>query len=369
MKRFFCLFIFCIVFGAIKASAGLNGSPHENYTDSFWEECANLCQSSPGQRIFFMSDFVVNENIPSDKKKELLEKVYTNPGYYSPDVLLGSGLGYVYLKDFEKGAVLYMGALGRMEIDERLVDDHTGTQDGLVYEMLFQYVHHAILACGLTDEEKQAWLKAKRMALGNFENWNKAFPRDYRSFEEWEEQESAFNEAEKAVVISRFCREISSDRVPEVLRGEDFLVDETDDFFFNSQDRIYYVNDGSSSLSFAVPVHITPILGRYGEYEGLFQLSGSGVLSVRYWKGFGQAAHERSLSERCRDVFASENQIPFLTGTYFCEPNALTNRESLVENRRSFQHGDHFYEFQVISRPEEEEECLKDLELLLFSIR
>ncbi len=382
MKHFFCLIFL--------SAALLNAQTPLEERESFLKEFIELIYNKPFEDLseedfqdeYWIKSFLFNKEISPDQKRHLFEKVYANPGSFPTGILFFSGICYLQLKEFEKAALLYIGGFGRSEIDTRLSQDRS--DDGLVTETLLEEAQRVINCFHLTEEENQSWLAAKKAALNHFPKWDQETPRNYSDDEESQfneeedDEKSQFTEKEKALVISRFYREIIASRIPEIEEGEDFFAADDDHYFFDSKNRIYHLdimNDRYFStgnrLAFQVPQHITPILWRYGEYDGTLQLSGRGILSVNCSNTHSKlesTLRERSVEKRSGAIYAHENHVNFLLGNYFWDTVEAYENEDIVVNRIYVPLGSNICEFVVHCSEEEEEECLKDLELLLGSL-
>lgn len=325
-------------------------------------------------------DWILNDEISPDIKRALLNTAYDNLGLFSPGFLAMLGCSYVALYDFDKGAQLIVGGIFREEIDVRLTGDKScGSEPSYLAERVAQIIK----LCQLSESDKESFSKAKQAAFLNFQNWDQSVSRDYK-FDEVVydlDEGSDLTKEEENLIVSRFYREIYSDKAPEILEGEDFLADEEDHFFFDLKNRIYYANDSSGDscerhFSFSVPRSIIPKLSRFGEYEGEFQLSGLATLDIDYhWSSYQAAMFENAYEDAyLRGEQYSDHMLTKFTldgRSAFREQFSSTAEDgrSTLINRTCFQVGKCLYEFEANYTKDEEAHSLKDLEMVFDSLK
>ncbi|NGX52967.1 MAG: hypothetical protein KR126chlam5_01274 [Candidatus Anoxychlamydiales bacterium] len=344
-------------------------------------------------------DILTDEDLPIEKKAKAAEQVFFNPGSFHPAALLAAGVYFLYQKDFEKGALLSIGAILRTEIDIRISRD---VSLGGVPSIFLKTVEKIIREdYHFTVIELNAWQSAKVAAINNFEVWDRNTPRDYdqtwvlphsiNAFnpDMFDESEPSLEERDKKIIIDRFYRELRNETSEE----DDFFACREDEYYFDRKTRIFFLNE--SPLSFFVPDNIEPQLDSFGEYATVFKLHNNEYIHIDDgWSSLPQSL-EKDYQMACSNdsAYESATNESYESDTY--EKSETTYEKCIVGNNieaykeryihkdrdpystaeRScidikihFVKGHYCFNFYFSCSEENEKESLENMELLLSYI-
>lgn len=195
-----------------------------------------------------------------EEKEEVAGDVYTHPEKYDPDLWLDAGLYFISDREFEKGAVLCIGAVIRTEIDVRLQGERNfQAVPGSMQSIINTYVYDL----NLTKEEMESWIKAGRKAISDFPIWNEKIPLDHTLA-------TPLTKEEKTKVIARIYKEIKfilANRRYIPTEDDAFLAREQDCWFFEPKTQLFKLHN---VLSFIVPDGLIVDIDNFGKYSGDF---------------------------------------------------------------------------------------------------
>lgn len=202
-----------------------------------------------------------------ENKQKMAIDVFLHPKKYNPDIWYAAGLELLRQKDFEKAAVLCVGAIYGTCIHGRLIADRAVPQ--AVWAIAIS-INLTIEDLNLTDAEYQQWVRQKSLALENFKVWNHQIPLN-------QSLKSPLTQDQKNRVIVRTYKEIE-----EKLKGHPYypepedavLADMADTYFFHPKTRVFHINSDDLKLSCVIPKELNVNINDIGKYDGVFNIEG-----------------------------------------------------------------------------------------------
>jgi hypothetical protein len=302
----------------------------------------------------------------------LATKVFSSPGLFTPPVLLKAGLCFLENKDYDKAALLCIGGIFRTEIDIRISKDIT-LQD--LPTILGQNLAEEVAELLHSEQEFQMWEMVFLNAIGNFEKWDRITPRSYDK--NWVRLHSlhAFNETrfetmsknDQQKVIEKFYRELRREE-----SEEDFAnASNTDLYYFDRQNRIFYHNEGS--FSFYVPNNLKPQLDRYGKFMSLLLFPNQGEL----WINSGWSINQKTFEDAYKTALFYKDPESTITKMEIGKHIPCYRERHLfkditsqrVSNSFNIANNQFTFEFVFICNLEDEDRFIKEIQPIFDTVK
>ncbi|NGX32056.1 MAG: hypothetical protein K1060chlam4_00094 [Candidatus Anoxychlamydiales bacterium] len=335
-----------------------------------------------------IADILEDQDLPIEKKAKAAEIVFFNPGSFHPAALLGAGVYFLYQKDFEKGALLSVGAILRTELDVRISrDEELGSVPSIFLQAVEKIIREKYL---FTAIELNTWQAAKIAALHNFETWDRNTPRDYDpTWLSGDDTEGSLDEKDKKRITEGFYRSLRNETSEE----DDFFACKEDEYYFDRKTRVFFLNE--SPLSFFVPENIEPQLDSFGKYVTVFKLHNNESIHIDDgWSSLPKSL-EKDYQMACSNdnAYESATNESYESDTY--EKSETTYEKCIVGNnieaykeryihkdrdpystaerlcidiKIHFVKGHYCFDFYFSCSEENEKESLESMELLLSCI-